>query len=139
MRRAGPGSSAARACVDAPAVNIRRHQRWRHVWVAGRADTGILGASTKRCSQAGRGYAVLEGGANGDGAWRGLVTIVELIDRCPYKSQSPVYGRLIYTVTYMSDRLLTQANPNLHLPPPPELRRDGGVVLSSELWLCLRL
>jgi hypothetical protein len=30
---------------------------------------------------------------------------------------------MIYTVMYMSDRLLTQANPDLHLPPPPELRR----------------
>jgi len=29
-------------------------------------------------------YAVLVGGGNGDGAWRGLVTIVELIDPRPY-------------------------------------------------------
>ena len=42
--------------------------------------------------------AVLVGGSNGDGAWRGQVTIVELIDPRPYIVQSPVYGRLIYTV-----------------------------------------
>ena len=68
-------------------------------------------------------YAVLVGGANGDGAWRGLVAIVELLDLRPYMFQSAVYGRLIYTVMYMSDGLTTQANPDLHLPPPPELRR----------------
>ena len=37
------------------------------------------------------------GGSNGDGAWRGLVMIVELIDPRPYMFQSAVYGRLIYT------------------------------------------
>ena len=31
-------------------------------------------------------YAVLVGGANGDGAWRSLVTIVELIDLRPYEN-----------------------------------------------------
>ena len=51
-------------------------------------------------------YAVLVGGANGDGAWRGLVTIVVLIDPRPYIVQPAVYGRLIYTVIHMSDRLL---------------------------------
>ena len=61
-------------------------------------------------------------GANGDGARRGLVTIVESIDPRPYMFQSAVYGRLIYTVIYMSDRLSTQAKSDLHLPPPPELR-----------------
>ena len=45
------------------------------------------------------------GGANGDGAWRGLVTIVELIDPRPYIFQPAVYGRLIYAVIHMSDRL----------------------------------
>ena len=49
-------------------------------------------------------YAVLVAGANGDGARRGLITIVELIDPHPYIFQPPVYGRLIYTVIYMSDR-----------------------------------
>jgi hypothetical protein len=63
-------------------------------------------------------YAVLVGGANGVGAWRGLVTIIELIDPRSYMFQSAVYGRLIYTVIYMSDRLLTQANHDLRLPPP---------------------
>jgi hypothetical protein len=52
----------------------------------------------------------------------GLVAIVEFIDPRPYNNQSPVYGRLIYTVVYMSDRLLTEANSNPRLPPPPELR-----------------
>ena len=63
------------------------------------------------------------GGANGDGAWRGLVTIVELIDPRPYNFQPPVYGRLIYTVIYMSDRLLTQDNPNSRLTPPADMHR----------------
>jgi len=48
--------------------------------------------------------------ARGNGARRGLVTIVELI----------------YTVMHMSDRLLTQANPNPRLTPPPDLR-SGSV------------
>jgi len=61
------------------------------------------------------------GGSNGDGAWRGLVTIVQLIDPRPYMFESTVYGRLIYTVCSfcMSDRLLTQANPNPRLLPHP--------------------
>jgi hypothetical protein len=63
-------------------------------------------------------------GANKDGAWRAMVTICELIDPRPYKNLSPVYERLIYTVIYMSDRLMTQANQDLHLPPSPELRRS---------------
>jgi len=56
-----------------------------------------------------------------DGAWRGLVTIVELIHPRPYIFQTLVHGSLIYTVIYMSDRLLTQANPNLHCTPPPPI------------------
>ena len=71
------------------------------------------------------------GGSNGDGAWRGLVTIVELIDPRPYIFQSAVYGRLIYTVIYMSDRLLTQANRNPRLPPPPDLRSKLNKTLES--------
>jgi len=63
-------------------------------------------------------YAVMVGGSFGDGAKRGLVTIVELIVPRPYILQPAVDGRLIYTVICMSDRLLTQANPNLRLPPP---------------------
>ena len=38
------------------------------------------------------------GGANGDGAWRGLVTIVELIDSRSYMFQPAVFGRLISSV-----------------------------------------
>jgi hypothetical protein len=64
------------------------------------------------------------GVSNGDGAWRGLVTIVESIDPRPYIFQPAVYGRLIYTVFYTSDRLLTQENPYPHLNPPPDLRRQ---------------
>ena len=60
------------------------------------------------------------GGSNGDGAWRGMVTIFESIDRRPYKNLSPVYRRLIYTVSYVSDRLLTQENTNPHLTPPAD-------------------
>jgi hypothetical protein len=56
--------------------------------------------------------------------WResGLVTTVELIDPRPYIFQVTVYGNLIHTVIYRSDRLLTQANPDPRLPPPPDLR-----------------
>jgi len=50
-----------------------------------------------------------------------MVTIVELIDPPPYNNQSPVYVRLVYTVIYMSDRILIQANPNPRFPPQPEL------------------
>jgi len=52
-------------------------------------------------------YAVMVGGSNGDGAWRGLVTIVELLHPRPYIFQTPVHGSLIYTVIYVSNRLLT--------------------------------
>jgi len=70
-------------------------------------------------------YAVLVGGSNGDGAWRGLVTIVEFIDPRPYIFLSAVYGRLIYTVIYMSDRLLTQANPDPRLLAHPNCVGDA--------------
>ena len=59
--------------------------------------------------------------------------MVELTDPRPYIFQSAVYGRLIYTVIYMSDRLLAQENPNPRLTPPPELRcnmHGPGVVQS---------
>ena len=64
------------------------------------------------------------GKADGDGAWRGLVMIVELKDPRPYIFQTPVYGSLMYTVIHMSDHLLTQ----IPVCPPqaPELR--------STLW-----
>ena len=74
-------------------------------------------------------YAVLVGGSNGDGARRGMVTIIQLTDPRPYIFQLTVYGNLIYlihTVTYMSDRLSTQANPNPRLPSPPNLRIDAS-------------
>ena len=45
-------------------------------------------------------HAVLVGGTNGDGAWRGLVTIVESIYSGPYIFQPAVYGRLIYIEMY---------------------------------------
>ena len=70
------------------------------------------------------------GGSNGDGTWRGLVTIVELLDLRPYNFQVTVYGNLIYTVIYMSDRLLPQANSNPRLPPPPDLRRYDVVIIA---------
>jgi len=66
--------------------------------------------------------AVLVGGSNGDGVWRNLVTIVKSIDPRPYNVQFALYSRLIYTVIYLSDRLLPQANPNPRLPPQPDLR-----------------
>ena len=67
------------------------------------------------------------GGGGGGGCERdGQVTIIELIDPRPYIFQTPVHGSLIYTVIYMSDRLLTQANPNPRLFPRPDLRDAGG-------------
>jgi hypothetical protein len=68
-------------------------------------------------------YAVLVGRANGDGAWGGLVTIVESTDPRPYIFQPAVYGRLIYIVIYVRNCLLTQQNPNPHLIFPPDMRR----------------
>jgi hypothetical protein len=59
--------------------------------------------------------AVPVGGVNGDGARRSLVTIVESIDPRPSIFQLAVYGKLIYTVIGMSDRLVTQENTNPHL------------------------
>ena len=53
----------------------------------------------------GTSYVVLVGGAKGDGASRGLVTIVESIDPRPYIFQPAVYGWLIYSVIYVSDSL----------------------------------
>jgi hypothetical protein len=38
----------------------------------------------RHASEQGTNYAVLVGVSNGDGAWRGMVTILELIDRRPY-------------------------------------------------------
>ena len=63
-------------------------------------------------------HAVLVDGGNGDGAWRCLVTIVEFTHPRPCIYEPLVYGRLVYTVIHMSDRLLTQAHPYPHLPPP---------------------
>ena len=84
-------------------------------------------------------YADRLGGSNGGGAGRGMVTIVELTDPRPYIFQPPVYGRLIYTVIYMSERLLTQANPNPRLPPPPDLRSMADTNSTSEpLWPLIR-
>jgi hypothetical protein len=67
-------------------------------------------------------YAVLVGGSNGDGARRGLVTIVELIDPRPYIFSVCRVRQTDLHCIYMSDRLLTEANPDPRLPPPPELR-----------------
>jgi hypothetical protein len=78
-------------------------------------------------------YAYRVGGSNGDGAWRGLVTIVDLIDPRPYIFQPAVYGRLIYTVIYISHRLLTKANPNPRLPPQPHLRSLYRVITSGRI------
>jgi hypothetical protein len=72
-------------------------------------------------------YAVLVGGANGDGAWRGLVTLVESIDPRPYIFQPAVCGRLLYTVIHMSDRLSTPENANHHLTHPPDLRSQSMI------------
>jgi len=79
-------------------------------------------------------YAILVWGANGNGAWRGLVTIAELIDLRPYIFQPAMYGRLIYTVIYMSDRLLTQGNQTARLPPPTDLRRHCQVRAYKQGW-----
>ena len=70
-------------------------------------------------------YAVLKGVANCDGAWRRLVKIFELGDPRPYNFQPSLYGKLIYTVIYLTDRLLTQENPNSRFPSPADLRRPA--------------
>jgi hypothetical protein len=99
--------------------------------VAGKASALGAGSDVPEST-----YYILVGGSNGDGAWRGLVTTVELIDPRPYKFQVTVYGNLIYTVICMSDRRLTQANLNPRLPPTPDLRSNydtaGGAVNDSE-------
>jgi len=66
------------------------------------------------------------GGSNGNGAWRGLVPIVDLLDPRPYKISLPISKADLhsYTIISMSDRLLSQADPTPRLPPPPELRRE---------------
>ena len=58
------------------------------------------------------------------GMARGAVWSRSLRDPRPYIFQPAVYGGLIYTVIYMSDRLrlLTQGNPSPRLPPPADLR-----------------
>jgi len=63
--------------------------------------------------------AVLVEGSNCDGAWRGMVTILEFIDPRSYISQVTVYNNLIYTVLYVSESILTQANSNPGLLPVP--------------------
>jgi hypothetical protein len=59
-------------------------------------------------------FADLFRGSNGD-----ALTVPR-----PYILQSAVNGRLIYTVMYRSDRLLSQGHPNPRLPlhPQPDLR-----------------
>jgi len=54
-----------------------------------------------------------------------MVTILEFIDPRPYSFQSAAYCNLIYTAIYMSDRLLTQEDPNPISPPTPDLRRQS--------------
>ena len=80
-------------------------------------------------------YAVLVGRSNGDGAWRGLVTIVEVIDPRPYIFQVAVYGNLDLRVhcNLYERPSIDSCNPNPRLPLPPDLRstmsfnsRNGG-------------
>jgi hypothetical protein len=76
---------------------------------------------------AGTIYAVMVGGANVDGVWRGLVTIVELIYPRPYIFQpavQSVYGRLMCSVIYVSDRLLTQTKIEVSICPPNQNFED---------------
>jgi len=95
--------TSASLCPSPPSPRTRRG------WSVSTLPTGKARYQKQRSFGEVTVYAVLVGGSNGDGAWRGMVTIFELIDPRPYKNQSSVYGRLrlIYTVTYMSDRLLT--------------------------------
>jgi hypothetical protein len=78
-------------------------------------------------SKAATYYAVLVKGANGD-SWRCLVRIVELKTHAHTFFSLPcaAYGRMIYTVIYLSDHLLTQANPNPHLAPPHQNCVESG-------------
>ena len=57
-----------------------------------------------------------------------MVMLFESIDPRPYKSLSPVYGRLINTVICMSDRLLSQSDPNPHLTRPPDPRSSHAPI-----------
>jgi hypothetical protein len=74
------------------------------------------------------------GGADGDGAWRGVVMFVEFINPRPYTFQTPAYGSLIYTVIYVSDRLLTQTNPVTHFTTLPDLRRMTHPTYPAKSW-----
>jgi hypothetical protein len=65
------------------------------------------------------GYAVLVGGSNGDGAWRGTATIVESIGPAPYITQGTVHGNLMCTVMCMSDHLLIKQIQIPVSPPHP--------------------
>ena len=82
---------------------------------------------------AARHFIILRGSGGGSRREARLGHIVELIDLRPHIFQPPMYGRLIYTVMYMSERLLIQANPNPHLPTPQNsvvsnhLRQDTRV------------
>jgi hypothetical protein len=51
------------------------------------------GSGKMMCRRQGHHYANRLGGSNGDDAWRGMVTIVELIDPRPYKIDLHLCGR----------------------------------------------
>ena len=63
-------------------------------------------------------YKLHSSGGGGKWRWRKARSGRPLIDPSRYTVQPAVYGKLIYTVIYMSDRPLTQANPDIHLPLP---------------------
>ena len=67
-----------------------------------------------------------------------MVTNVELTDPRPYIFQSAVYGRLIYTVLYMSDRLLTQAN-QIPICSPHPICVEKQATGFSMWWMTWRL
>jgi hypothetical protein len=58
---------------------------------ASRGSTRVPERPPCRSVSRDRACAVLVGGSNGDGTWRGLITIIELVDPRPYMFLSAVY------------------------------------------------
>jgi hypothetical protein len=63
------------------------------------------------------------GGSNGDGAWRGLVTIAELIDPRPYKIDLPISEVDLHCNLYERPCINSSRSKSPYLTPQPELRR----------------
>jgi len=81
-------------------------------------------------------YAVLVGRSIGDGAWRGLVTIVESIDPRPCNFTTPLHVSLIYTVIYERPSINSSKSASPFPPPFPigvDVCTHG--IRRSSLWV----